>query len=100
MNPLPSIDEAYSMIVQVEDQKGLADDVGNVDYNMAMQIGKTLKFRNTRNTDFKRILSREERLRLKCTHCGNVGHEVSECFKLNGYPDWYKEMKKGQGKTR
>lgn len=43
MNPLPSIDEAYSMIVQVEDQKGLIEDIGNAYSRMAMQVGKAIK---------------------------------------------------------
>lgn len=47
MNPLPSVDEAYSMIVQVEDQKGLTDDMGNIDTIIAMHIGKTLKAINS-----------------------------------------------------
>lgn len=25
---------------------------------------------------------------------------MSECFKLNGYPEWYKELKKGQERAR
>lgn len=47
MNPLPSVDEAYSMIVQVEDQKGLTSDMGSVDTRIAMHVGRTLKARNT-----------------------------------------------------
>ena len=27
-----------------------------------------------------------------CTHCGRKGHEISECFLLHGYPEWYQEQ--------
>ncbi|KAK6118917.1 hypothetical protein DH2020_047339 [Rehmannia glutinosa] len=37
--------------------------------------------------------SKEERAKLVCEHCGYNSHEMKECFKLNGYPDWYKEFK-------
>lgn len=50
MNPLPSIDESYSMIIQVKDQKGIGEDPGNVDYKVAMRIGKAIKYRIARNT--------------------------------------------------
>ncbi|KAK6163627.1 hypothetical protein DH2020_000491 [Rehmannia glutinosa] len=38
-------------------------------------------------------MSKEERPKLICEHCSFNGHEVKECFKLHGYPDWYKELK-------
>ncbi|KMY84941.1 hypothetical protein BUMB_04206 [Candidatus Paraburkholderia calva] len=28
-----------------------------------------------------------------CTHCGNPKHTKDTCFKLHGYPEWWKEMK-------
>lgn len=100
MNTLPSIDETYSMIVQVKDQKGLTDDIGNVDSRVAMQIGRAIKYRNVGNTKFKRRMTKEERQKLRCSHCNGVGHEVNECFKFNGYLEWYKELRKRREKAR
>jgi transposase InsO family protein len=31
---------------------------------------------------------------LKCTHCGMTKHTKEQCFKLVGYPDWFKERRK------
>lgn len=28
-----------------------------------------------------------------CTHCGNMKHARETCFKLNGYPNWWHELK-------
>lgn len=47
------------MIVQVEDQKVLIDDIGAIDTRVAIQIGKTIKYRIAGNTDFKRRMSKE-----------------------------------------
>ena len=33
-----------------------------------------------------------------CTHCGNSKHTREICFKLHGYPEWWKELK--ERKTR
>ena len=33
-----------------------------------------------------------------CTHCGNPKHTQEICFKLYGYPEWWKELK--ERKTR
>lgn len=45
---------------------------------------------------FKRGLSKEERRRLRCKHCHESGHEIDECFKLHGIPDWYKRQKENK----
>lgn len=28
----------------------------------------------------------------KCSYCGNLRHTHENCFKLNGYPDWWHEL--------
>ncbi|KAL2898856.1 Zinc finger CCHC domain-containing protein 18 [Bienertia sinuspersici] len=49
------------------------------------------------NGDFKR--EKLENLNNRCDHCGMRGHTKDECFKIYGYPDWYKNPKgKGKGK--
>ncbi|KAH6824154.1 hypothetical protein C2S53_000591 [Perilla frutescens var. hirtella] len=42
---------------------------------------------------YKRRLTREEKQKLKCSHCGGSGHEKHECFELIGVPEWYKKYK-------
>lgn len=32
----------------------------------------------------------------KCEHCKKRGHTVDECFKLVGYPEWFKNPGKGK----
>ncbi|XP_010488694.1 PREDICTED: uncharacterized protein LOC104766488 [Camelina sativa] len=36
-----------------------------------------------------------DRSTLSCTHCRRQGHDVSDCFQLHGFPDWYFEQKGG-----
>lgn len=30
---------------------------------------------------------------LHCEHCSMARHTYDNCFKLHGYPDWYKNLK-------
>ena len=32
-----------------------------------------------------------------CEHCNRIGHMKESCFKLHGFPDWYKKLKEHQG---
>lgn len=44
---------------------------------------------------------------LQCSHCKKSGHDLANCFKLNGYPEWWGERNKlpvnhaasGRGRT-
>lgn len=35
-----------------------------------------------------------------CTHCGNPKHVVENCFKLNGYPDWWESFNDRKSRDR
>lgn len=43
--------------------------------------------------------SKEEKAKMICDYCQESGHEMSECFKLHGYPDWYIKLKEQKGKS-
>ena len=36
---------------------------------------------------------------LQCEHCGLNGHTMATCFKIHGYPDWYKSLKQSRQNT-
>ncbi|XP_042006197.1 uncharacterized protein LOC121754977 [Salvia splendens] len=37
--------------------------------------------------------TKEEKLKLTCTHCEKKKHSRDTCFELHGYPDWWEERK-------
>ncbi|KAH6816921.1 hypothetical protein C2S51_000524 [Perilla frutescens var. frutescens] len=55
---------------------------------------------HSRNDGFRRRLSKEEKQKLKCSHCGGNGHEKADCFDLIGVPEWYKKYRTDKGKIR
>lgn len=102
LDPLPDVDRAYSMIVQVEDEMSLNHEMSDGQNMMAMNIGEAGGYSNPimavgeRPNQFKRRLTKEERKRLKCRHCHETGQAIDECFKLHGVPDWYKRLKENR----
>lgn len=62
--------------------------------------GYQYKGAQDRNGQFERRLSKEEKKKLRCNHCKESGHEMHECFKLHGYPEWYKRYKDNRGKLK
>lgn len=104
LDPLPTVNKAYSMVLRVEKQKQVVTNSPEAgEYNAMMTQTKTNYAAKgfvgkdspggSRQQGYKPRLSKEEKARLRCEHCKGMGHEISECFKLHGYPDWFKKLK-------
>jgi len=53
-----------------------------------------------RSTGRGRRESREEKAARYCNHCKRSGRTPDQCFKLIGYPEWYKRARDiGKGKV-
>lgn len=103
IDPLPTVDKAYSMIVQVEDEKAVHESMTEKRGQMVMYMHKQRGYNGgysgsqPRGYQGERRLSKEEKKKLRCNHCKESGHEMHECFKLHGYPEWYKRYKENRG---
>lgn len=84
----------------------LSEQSSGTDHKMVMQVGRqnynTYKGTGYSNNagKYQKRLTKEERAKLKCTHCQVNGHEAHQCFKLHGYPDWYKRLKENRNNPR
>uniref|UniRef100_A0A803MDU7 Retrovirus-related Pol polyprotein from transposon TNT 1-94-like beta-barrel domain-containing protein n=1 Tax=Chenopodium quinoa TaxID=63459 RepID=A0A803MDU7_CHEQI len=74
MDPLPTINKAFSIAQQIEKQKERNFSKGN----------------NTQN--FMKDW-RKEKYDRKCDHCKGKGHTIDSCFELHGNPEWYNTLK-------
>ncbi|KAL2936237.1 Tryptophan synthase beta chain [Bienertia sinuspersici] len=95
MDPLPNLSRAYHIVLHEEKQRmiqeGMEDlkDIEMSAFNVARLKKTTPQYRDIRS----------EKMKLKCEHCGKKGHLVKEFYKLNDYPDWWKNPKpKGSGR--
>ncbi|XP_010274374.1 PREDICTED: uncharacterized protein LOC104609701 [Nelumbo nucifera] len=104
MEPLPSVNEAYSMILRVEKQRevhlNLVEKVENSTMFVRASMGrgsdaKRGKHKKSSYNDKKN----EKYEKLSCDHCSIGGYTKDTCFKLHGYLEWYKELKEQRSKV-
>ncbi|XP_076904998.1 uncharacterized protein LOC143560607 [Bidens hawaiensis] len=87
MQPLPSIDRAYGILIQDEKQRVIhttTTDFIASSTSMHVNTGGPVSGGNGEN-----------RRTLVCTHCKRNGHSVNKCYKLIGFP---KDFKFNKGK--
>jgi hypothetical protein len=89
MDPLPSINKVFSLVIQEERQREVA-----LSYSLPVEhIALISKIDiNSQGKPYK-PQSTSRRERLTYTHCGLLGHVVDKCYKLHGYPLGYKNNK-------
>ncbi|KAJ0096195.1 hypothetical protein Patl1_16565 [Pistacia atlantica] len=100
MDPLHTINKAYSMILRVEKQREVhVAFVDNLENSAMFAKAQVVKKEANGKTGYKRkdTIKKSER---HCDFYNNNGHTKETCFKLHGYPDWYKDLKEQKGKTQ
>ncbi|XP_075654682.1 uncharacterized protein LOC142624823 [Castanea sativa] len=87
MEPSPSIDKAFSLVIQEERQRALGFNGGGPSVDSTALAVKTQGFNQVgKNTKGKG--------RPICSHCGKAGHFMEKCYKLIGFPPGFKEKGK------
>ncbi|KAK6115405.1 hypothetical protein DH2020_007674 [Rehmannia glutinosa] len=109
IDPLPNVNRAYSMIQRVERQRTVQNQFPDTMNNAAMFTRapsggrggmsrgghSSTPWTGGRGRGYNR-LSKEDKAKLLCEHCQEHGHLMQNCFKLHGYPDWYKTFREQQ----
>jgi len=87
MEPLPTLNRAYYLIQQAEKQRQVSDAM-NVKFEPEACAVQKQGY-NPSKKDFKR--GKNDKGDKYCTHCKVKGHLTDVCFKIHGYPEWYKQ---------
>jgi hypothetical protein len=77
MDPLPSVNRAYALILQEERQR-------NISHATPLPRSAALAAMG-RPSQSNMKLSTRTKEKLKCNHCGLEGHLMERCYKLHGY---------------
>ncbi|XP_057252267.1 uncharacterized protein LOC130592117 [Beta vulgaris subsp. vulgaris] len=97
MEPLPTINRAFSITQQIEKQKEISG-VLEIGESSAMAVHK---YNQGMSAAIQRFQGKKdwkkEKLEKKCDHCKGKGHTMDQCFKIIGYPEWYTAVKGAKG---
>ncbi|KAF7842218.1 uncharacterized protein G2W53_004516 [Senna tora] len=89
LDPLLCVDSAYAIFITDEAQREIGMTYSNNMDNSSLMLVKTQQGKND-NTFKKREQSKKDKV---CEHCNGIGHTKETCFKIRGYPEWWKELK-------
>ncbi|KAL2235368.1 UNVERIFIED_CONTAM: Retrovirus-related Pol polyprotein from transposon RE1 [Sesamum indicum] len=91
LEPLPLVNKAYSTVLRVERRRLVNSEYSEVGEASAM---KAYEYKHkTGPKNFTRSKGPTDKRHLFCEHCSRNGHNKESCFKLHGFPDWYKELR-------
>ncbi|KAF7813981.1 retrovirus-related Pol polyprotein from transposon TNT 1-94 [Senna tora] len=82
-DPVPNVNKVYSILIQEERVKTIARTKDERVEVMALAA-------RTRNDGRDKTVV--------CSHCKRNGHEAENCFALVGYPEWWGDRPRGDGK--
>ncbi|CAL9233933.1 unnamed protein product [Arabidopsis halleri] len=91
-DPLPSLPQVYSRVIREEQNLNVSH---LTETTKTEAIGFTVKTNPPPQAAAVSGPRFRDRSTLSCTHCRRQGHDVSECFQLHGFPEWYLEQKGG-----
>ena len=89
MEPLPSINKVYSLLIQEERQRNVGNSNAHVESTALAVKG------SNSNPVFFGGKNSKGKDRPICSHCGRLGCTMEKCFKLHGFPLGFKP----EGKT-
>ena len=96
MSSFPSLEQAYAHVRRESNRQGMMIKNGQEtvlnSIAMATQGYKPCEV----NTSTSKFSNFKDKSKLKCSHCGGTRHTREQCFKIVGYPEWWKNTKKKQ----
>ena len=93
MNPLPSLSKCYSILLQEENQRGIASN----SHPSADSVTLAVK---SKTTFVKGVKKAQSDVLIYCDYCHMQGHAKDKCFCLHGYPEWHKMYGKPKPKPK
>ena len=101
MKPFPSVEQAYAHVRREDTRQAVM--LNNTEpTSSSVLLSKGIRIQQP-SIQISKLRMSSPSVRRKdkgqatdggCTHCGNLKHTQDICFKLHGYPEWWKELKK------
>ena len=98
MEPVPSVDKTFSLVIQEERQKSsnahVIPSIESTALAVKNQVFNQGSFPSGNNG--KILKGNVGKGRPMCSYCGKVGHVKEKCYKLVGFPSGYKQKEIGR----
>ncbi|KAL5579742.1 hypothetical protein UlMin_012184 [Ulmus minor] len=83
LDPLPSINKVFSLVIQEERQRGL------ISYCFTSVSSPNIAAFGVATGNYNPYKRRRDKP--LCTHCGFLGHTIDKCYNIHGYPPVFKK---------
>lgn len=87
MKPFPTVEEAYAYVRREDSRQSVMMTGGD------HSIGSVMASKGRKNEPILVPRAEMPTEEVNCAHCNKKGHTQDTCFKLHGYPTWWKERK-------
>lgn len=95
-DPLPDMNTVYSRVIR-EEQNMITSRSKELKQDA---IGFSVKTESSLESTAAAVSAPRSRDPSRsCTHCGRKGHEITECFLVHGYPEWWHEQQRQNATT-
>ncbi|VFQ60933.1 unnamed protein product [Cuscuta campestris] len=92
MRPLPTVSEAYGLVIHEEKQKEIQSSSPFMAEHASLNANNQSTFKPTHTAgDYKGKLDNKKQI--YCEHCKKPGHSANKCYRLVGYPKDFKFTK-------
>ncbi|KAL0395627.1 UNVERIFIED_CONTAM: hypothetical protein Scaly_0011100 [Sesamum calycinum] len=92
MDPLPIVDKTYSLVLRVESQRQGQLNIEDITNNAAIMVRNTAFRKAVGAKSYQKKKTYVDKKNLHCDNCNRLGHSRDTCFKLHGFPDWFKDL--------
>ncbi|XP_016450931.2 uncharacterized protein LOC107775693 [Nicotiana tabacum] len=91
-SPLPTVNQAYALIVSDKSQRSIAANSGILGANPVGNFEVAMYNRNGGGGQNQRF---KKNFNIQCEYCKLKGHTKENCYKLVGYPQDFRQKKRG-----
>jgi gag-polypeptide of LTR copia-type len=93
VQPFPTVDEVFAIVRKEEVRQTVMMNKGDLSESSMAMIAKDQNFnKNNKNLNYIRKPNNPG----GCSYCKNPKHTKDQCFKLIGYPEWWKDPRKNK----
>ncbi|KAF7813102.1 uncharacterized protein G2W53_034078 [Senna tora] len=90
LDTLPTVNKAFAMVVTDEAQREINMTYSGVTEGNSAMMVKPFQGKNDSSNPKKKDVNKKDKF---CDHYNMNGHTKETCFKIHGYPEWFKELK-------